>query len=234
MSISVMSRRHKCTPSCVGIEEQYIREEKGVRVLSNGLIIRNQSPYSAPMSFGWTRDDEGYTAPCGTKKYSIREIFDFLISTASKLSIDQFVFSPSFNCDTIQPSENDKMVCKDLADGKECHDIRCFNGEDEDFLEPFQYEPHRVSGENVDMNIGVYSGCKCRDNCQDKLKCGCRILTEETEDLALFDSHVDVGKSYGGYTIRGEVERAYTFGSVLFIFYDYSTHVTYVPDLQVI
>lgn len=85
-----LDRQHVCGHECVRDNEQNRR-------------IFNFDPLKRPLLAGWTRKVTGicyYIAPCGRSFNTIENVYKYLKTTKSKLSIDCFIFSTNIDCMT--------------------------------------------------------------------------------------------------------------------------------------
>lgn len=175
----------KCEPSCLENSPDDIDAYKGT------------NPLEIPTYCGWRReivkDRPGrkkivfYVAPCGRRLRSIEETNRYLTFTKSKLTIDLFCFD-SF----VQTFQNYipgtiLMQIRDISYGKESVPVSCvstINREKPDYVE---YSNKRIPGRGVEINLDedFLACCDCTDNCQDKSKCGCQLLTVEATKLAV-------------------------------------------------
>lgn len=187
---------HNCNHSCVDWITYDQQKTKTINMLS------------IPLHFGFKRltvyfnDIQKciiYKAPCGKSIRNMKEMFNYLIITQSKVTIDQFDFNSWVN-----PLHEFKVLkyntfLQDLSCGKELRGISVVNSIDNRLPPSMVYLNSRQAMPGVEINLdsNFLCGCDCTDNCQDKSKCACWKLTIEGQK-ALPNSYYDpnIGYSY--------------------------------------
>lgn len=206
---------HQCGPWCSKIEdEQIVRMKDQVTIMKDGVFIRTSSPYSVPFALGWLRAEYHYTSPCGAKIYDLKHILKHLIKTKSKLSIKQFTFNNDFTYISLPLNIDDKVICHDVSNGREPINIKCINNHDDEVIDPnFEYVTKNIYPPEINLEPRAFrSSCDCEDDCKNVLKCHCRHLTDEAEDLGQLQGLLD-SKFFAGYQgIEKVLPRPYVFG----------------------
>lgn len=173
---------HKCNRFCIETTGYDYKKTKMLNLLA------------VPLRFGYTRYVRSinknlktviYETPCGRTINNISDMHNYLVSTESKMTVDQFYF------DSILDPENEFKVIKprmkisDISEGLEFKPITCVNNIN--CMTPYKLsylisrEPMSDVRLNVDGNF--LCGCDCTDNCLDKLKCACWKMTRDAQHV---------------------------------------------------
>lgn len=175
-------RVHTCSYSCVKWTKYSYNKTKEINKLciplNFGFCREIQNPKKKYNCLGKRRSSTiVYVTPCGVIIRSIKGMLNYLISTKSKMKIDQFDFSnlvnPLANFQVIQFKEK----LDDLSEGREIKPIICINEINNTLPLPINYITNRQAMPGVNLNGDFLCGCDCTDNCEDRTKCACCQMT---------------------------------------------------------
>ena len=175
---------HQCGPLCVG-------GARGEELLKKN---RNISPLLIPIVLGWrrqivkirkkaqTRKSIFYATPCCRRVRTVDELFMYLRTTKSMLEVDFFSFDLNIDVINEWAPHKEFYVKTDLSDGVEPMPISVVNSLDTSPPLPLVYSKHRKPGVGVplDLDPAYLVCCSCTDDCQDKSRCECWQLTNES------------------------------------------------------
>lgn len=167
---------HECSEDCI-IPEDDPEKHLGA------------NPLTIPCICGWKRcvikpSKKGkrvvmYCAPCGRQLRNLEDVFDYLRTTDSKLTVDLFCFDSFVNVFCHFVPQTVLTSIKDLTYGKELVPVSCVNSLDNTYPSYVEYSATRYPGKDVQLNLdpAFLCGCDCEDDCQDREKCSCQQLT---------------------------------------------------------
>uniref|UniRef100_A0A2S2PMK8 Histone-lysine N-methyltransferase eggless n=1 Tax=Schizaphis graminum TaxID=13262 RepID=A0A2S2PMK8_SCHGA len=125
-----------------------------------------------------------YETPCGVSIQNINEMLHYLVTTKSKMTIDQFDFNSSVNALAKYHILRPIKFLDDLSEGLEFRPITCVNSINDELPQKIKYTISRQATASVNLNVDTdfLCGCDCTDNCQDKSKCACWQSTINGQD----------------------------------------------------
>lgn len=123
-------------------------------------------------------------APCGRRLRNINEVHRYLNDTKFyRLNVDNFDFDMTIQ--VLANYEVEKSLCglfiEDFSKGKEAMKIQVVNAFDDSAPNLQRYENSRTPTEGVNINTDkeFLCSCECTDDCLDKTKCACFLMTIE-------------------------------------------------------
>lgn len=187
---------HECNKLCVEWTAYDYNKTKRISMLAIPLYFGfNRSL----VYFNRTQKCVVYKTPCGRLIRSMKEMFNYLIETKSKMTIDQFDFNSWVRPQAEFRVLKSKKFLNDLSAGKEFRGITCVNVIDNKLPPPMVYMTSRqaMPGVNINVDSDFLCGCDCTDNCQDKSKCACWQMTIEGQKiLPNLYKDPDIGYNY--------------------------------------
>ncbi|XP_050536343.1 histone-lysine N-methyltransferase SETDB1-like [Daktulosphaira vitifoliae] len=173
---------HNCNFSCIKWTEYDYNKTKLISMLATPLYF-GFVRYIA--HFNSTQKCVMYKTPCGRTIRNMKEMHDYLLSTKSKMTVDQFDFNSWVN-----PLVEFKVLksikfLHDLSGGKEFRPITCVNNINHKIPPNMDYITERRAKTGVNLNVesSFLCGCDCTDNCQDKSKCACWQMTIDGQKI---------------------------------------------------
>lgn len=165
-------KTHDCGPHCLFKSQ-------------NNLV--NYSPISKPLLCGWERQVVKtktkkiifYKAPCGRRLRNIIELHEYLRKTNCALGVECFDFDVNLHALSEYVVEKAIFTIPDISEGQEGIPVPCVNYFDDTRPPPLKYSAVRIPTDGVTLNTDeeFLCGCDCEDDCLDKLKCACQMLT---------------------------------------------------------
>lgn len=169
---------HECSPRCG--DSRRVTHLNGVSPLVKPLLLGwERLCVNKVGAFNFRMGSVIYKTPCALRLTNMDEVFDYLLTVNSNLSVDCFTFNVDIKCldEFVQQRCNTRI--KDISEGKEAVPVPCVNYVDSSFPTNFKYSTKRIITKGVPLNLDpdFLSKCDCEDDCQDKEKCACWQLT---------------------------------------------------------
>jgi len=173
---------HKCKPSCIDWTEYDYSKTKRVNVLSIPLYFGFRR---AVVTFNKELKNVMYKTPCGRTVRSMDEMYEYLVLTNSKMTIDLFDFSGWVKIMAEFRVYKSIVSIEDLSMGKEFRKLTCVNNINDKLPPAMEYMTTRkaMPGVNLNVDSNFLCGCDCTDNCRDKSNCACWRLTFEGQEM---------------------------------------------------
>jgi len=188
---------HKCNYSCVEWTDYDQSKTKKINMLAIPLYFgfkrHTTNGYDVKKSITY------YETPCGVSIQNINEMLHYLVTTKSKMTIDQFDFNSSVNPLAKYHILKPIKFLDDLSEGLEFRPITCVNSINDELPPKIKYTITRqaTAGVNINVDTDFLCGCDCTDNCQDKSKCACWQSTINGQDnMPDFEKDPNAGYIY--------------------------------------